>query len=47
MEVTIAGKTERAGPGFVAIVPPNTEHEVKALIPGKAIVVDYPRRKMG
>lgn len=28
LEVTIAGKTERAGPGFVAIVPPNREHEV-------------------
>jgi len=35
-----------AGPGFVAIVPPNTTHEVKALTAGKAIVVDYPLRRM-
>jgi quercetin dioxygenase-like cupin family protein len=46
LEVTIAGKTERACPGFVAIVPSDTKHEVKALTAGKAIVVDYPLRKM-
>ena len=46
LEVTIAGTTKRAGPGFVAIVPPDTKHEVKALTAGKAIVVDYPLRKM-
>jgi len=46
LEVTIAGQTERAGPGFVAIVPPDTKHEVRALTAGKAIVVDYPLRKM-
>src|SRR4029077_8186170 len=37
LEVDIAGETRRAGPGMVAIVPPNTEHEVKALSAGKAI----------
>jgi quercetin dioxygenase-like cupin family protein len=46
LEVMIAGVTQRTGPGFVAIVPPNTVHEVKALTAGKAIVVDYPLRKM-
>ncbi len=46
LEVTIAGVAQKAGPGFVAIVPPNTTHEVKALTAGKAIVVDYPLRKM-
>ena len=46
LEVTIAGVTQKAGPGFVAIVPPNTAHEVKALTAGKAIVVDYPLRRM-
>jgi unsaturated pyranuronate lyase len=46
LEVTIAGVTQKAGPGFVAIVPPDTAHEVKALTAGKAIVVDYPLRKM-
>jgi unsaturated pyranuronate lyase len=45
LEVDIAGETRRAGPGMVAIVPPNTEHEVKALSAGKAIVVDYPLRR--
>ncbi len=46
LEVTIAGVTQKAGPGFVAIVPPDTAHDVKALTPGRAIVVDYPLRKM-
>jgi len=45
LEVDIAGETRRAGPGMVAIVPANTEHEVKALSAGKAIVVDYPLRR--
>jgi quercetin dioxygenase-like cupin family protein len=44
LEVTIAGETKRAGPGMVAIVPPNTMHSVKALTSGKAIVADYPLR---
>jgi quercetin dioxygenase-like cupin family protein len=45
LEVTIAGVTQRSGPGFVGIVPPNTLHAVKAISHGKAIVVDYPLRK--
>lgn len=46
LEVTIAGATQTAGPGCVAIVPPHTQHEVRAITSGKAIVVDYPSRKM-
>ena len=46
LEVTIAGETRRAGPGAVAIVPPMTEHRVRALTAGKAIVVDWPLRTM-
>jgi quercetin dioxygenase-like cupin family protein len=45
LEVTIAGQTQIAGPGSVAIVPPNTLHSVKALSAGRSIVVDYPRRE--
>jgi quercetin dioxygenase-like cupin family protein len=43
-EVTIAGRAELAGPGVVAIVPPNTLHSVKARTGGRAIVVDFPLR---
>jgi unsaturated pyranuronate lyase len=44
LEVTIAGETITAGPGFVAIVPPNKLHSVRAISEGRAIVVDYPLR---
>ncbi len=44
VEVTIGRDSHVAGPGFVAIVPPNTLHSVKAISDGKAIVVDYPSR---
>jgi len=44
LEVTIGNDSRVAGPGFVAIVPPNTTHSVKAVSNGKAIVVDYPLR---
>ncbi len=46
LEIAIGDVTERAGPGHVAIVPPNTEHEVKVLKSGRAIVVDFPLREM-
>jgi quercetin dioxygenase-like cupin family protein len=46
LDVTIAGETRRCGPGAVAIVPPDTEHHVVAVSAGKAIVVDWPLRKM-
>src|SRR5438132_7672944 len=42
LEITIGGGTQRSGPGFAGIVPPNTLHAVKAISSGKAIVVDYP-----
>lgn len=45
LEVTIAGVARVAGPGFVAIVPPNTLHSVRAISDGRAIVVDYPLRR--
>src|SRR6266481_933981 len=45
LEVTIDGNAQVAGPGFVAIVPPNTLHSVRALSDGRAIVVDHPLRR--
>jgi quercetin dioxygenase-like cupin family protein len=44
LEVTIGGKTQVAGPGCVAMVPPDTDHFVRAVTDGRAIVVDYPQR---
>ena len=44
LQITIGGKTEIAGPGFVGIVPPHVKHSVVALSDGKATVVDTPRR---
>ncbi len=44
LEVVIGNDSHVAGPGFVAIVPPNTIHSVKAISNGRAIVVDYPLR---
>jgi quercetin dioxygenase-like cupin family protein len=45
LEITIGDVTERAGPGFVGIVPPDTPHAVRAITGGKALVVDHPRRE--
>lgn len=45
LEVTIEGKTETARPGVVAIVPSGAKHSIKALSDGRAIIVDYPRRR--
>lgn len=45
LEVTIAGTAHIAGPGCVAIIPPNTLHSVKVLTAGRVIVVDHPRRE--
>ncbi len=48
LEVTIGGEARIAGPGCVAIVPPNTLHSVRAISDGRAIVVDHPlRAEMG
>jgi quercetin dioxygenase-like cupin family protein len=46
VEMTIGGATQRAGPGFAGIVPPDTPHAVRAISSGKAIVVDYPLRRL-
>ena len=45
LEVTIAGEACVAGPGMVAIVPPQTPHSVRALTAGRAIIVDHPLRE--
>ena len=45
LELTIDGVVRRAGPGVVAIVPPNTPHSVRALSGGRAIIVDHPLRR--
>jgi quercetin dioxygenase-like cupin family protein len=45
LEITVNGIARRLGPGFVAIVPPNTRHSVSAISSGKAIIVDYPLRE--
>ena len=45
MEVSIGGVAQVAGPGGVAVVPPNTAHSVRAVTNGKAIVVDQPTRR--
>jgi quercetin dioxygenase-like cupin family protein len=44
LDLTIAGKTKRMGPGSAAVVPGNTPHSVRALTNGKAIIVDHPLR---
>jgi quercetin dioxygenase-like cupin family protein len=44
LEVTIEGVAQVARAGFVAIVPGNVRHSVKALTDGRAIIVDYPQR---
>ena len=45
LEVTIDGVAQIARSGTVAIVPENVRHSVKALTDGRAIIVDYPRRR--
>jgi quercetin dioxygenase-like cupin family protein len=44
LEVTIDGASQVARPGFVAIIPSNARHSVKALTDGRAIIVDSPSR---
>ncbi len=46
LELTIGAVTSRVGPGFVAVVPPDTLHKVRALTAGNAIVTNYPLREM-
>ena len=44
LEMTIDGSSQVARPGFVAIVPSNARHSVKALADGRAIIDDSPSR---
>lgn len=44
LELMIDGIPAIAKPGFVALVPANARHSVKALTDGRAIIVDYPAR---
>ena len=45
LEMTIDGVAQVARTGWVAIVPANVRHSVKALTDGRAIIVDYPLRR--
>jgi quercetin dioxygenase-like cupin family protein len=45
LELTVEGEMKIARPGFVAIVPSNARHSVKALTDGRAIIVDSPSRR--
>jgi quercetin dioxygenase-like cupin family protein len=44
LEVTVDGVTRTAGPGGVALVPPDALHSVRALTDGLAIVANHPVR---
>jgi quercetin dioxygenase-like cupin family protein len=44
LDVTIDGVTQRAGPGAVAVVPPDATHAVRALARGRAVVANHPVR---
>ncbi len=43
-EVTIARETQVAGPGAVAVVPPDAAHAVRVLEGGRAVVANHPVR---
>ena len=43
-EVTIGSETQVAGPGFVAVVPPDVPHSVRVLEGGRALVANHPIR---
>jgi len=45
LEVTIDGVAQIACAGVIAIVPAGVRHSIKALSDGRAIIVDYPRRR--
>jgi unsaturated pyranuronate lyase len=45
LDLTIEGEAQIARAGVVAIVPSNARHSVKALTDGRAIIVDFPRRR--
>ena len=43
-EVSIGGETQVAGPGVVAVVPPDVPHSVRVLEGGRAFVANHPIR---
>jgi quercetin dioxygenase-like cupin family protein len=45
LELTIEGVSEAVCPGFVAVVPADARHSVRAITDGRAIIVDYPARR--
>ncbi|HEX4232431.1 MAG TPA: cupin domain-containing protein [Bryobacteraceae bacterium] len=45
LELAVDGVAQVVRPGLVAIVPSGVRHSVKALTGGRAIIVDYPRRR--
>ena len=44
LEVTVGDETRTAGPGGVAVIPPDVTHSVRALTAGVAVVTNYPVR---
>lgn len=44
-EVTVDGDTQIAGPGFVALVPPDVLHSVRVIESGRALVANHPLRE--
>src|SRR5262245_28318135 len=44
LEVTVGGDCQKAGPGAVAVVPPDVPHEVRALAASRAVVANHPVR---
>jgi quercetin dioxygenase-like cupin family protein len=45
LEVTIGGETRKAGPGCVAVVPPDVHHSVRALTAARAVIANHPIRE--
>jgi len=45
LEVTIDGVTQTAGPGAVAVAPPDARHSVRARTSGSALVANHPVRR--
>jgi quercetin dioxygenase-like cupin family protein len=45
LEVTIEDETAVAGPGDVAVVPPDAHHAIRALSGGTAVVANHPVRE--
>jgi quercetin dioxygenase-like cupin family protein len=46
LQITVDGVTQVSGPGSAGIIPAHSLHSVRAMSDGKAIVVDYPQRRM-